>query len=277
MLVGLSGEEQGLVGGKYLAEKAKAESWDIIGVLNDDMIGNTKGINGVQDNYSFRIFSEPVPVTDDEKQKAWYRYYGGEVDGPSRQLARYIEHTTRTYLPYLEPKMIYRLDRFGRGGHHRPFNDAGFAAVRVMEAHEHYDHQHQDIRNENGRQYGDLIEYVDVDYAAKLTAVNIATLASLGYSPLPPANVMIGGMVSASTQLQWTIQQDKSLAGYKVYWRDTTAPQWQYERWVGMTDHVTLENVIIDDYLFGVASVSKDGYESLVQYPLKLIPNDGNH
>src|SRR5687768_13932358 len=132
MFVGLSGEEQGLVGGKYLAEKAKKEGWDIIGVLNNDMIGNTEGITGIKDNTSFRIFSEPVPVDLNEQQKIWYRFYGGEVDGPSRQLARYVYMVTHKYMPHLQPLLIYRLDRFGRGGHHRPFNDAGFAGIRIM-------------------------------------------------------------------------------------------------------------------------------------------------
>ena len=272
MFAGLSGEEQGLVGGKYLAEKAKTEGWDIIGVLNNDMIGNTEGINGIKDNISFRIFSEPVPVTLTEQQKIWYRFYGGEVDGPSRQLARYVEATTRKYLPSLEPKLIYRLDRFGRGGHHRPFNDAGFAGIRIMETHEHYDRQHQDVRTVEGRIYGDLIEYVDFEYAAKLTAVNIVTLASLAHSPLPPSQVMIGGAVSPSTQLKWTSQHSDHIAGYKVYWRDTTSPTWQYQKWIGMANEATLDNIIIDNYLFGVASVSKGGHESIIQYPLTLIP-----
>ena len=272
IFVGLSGEEQGLVGGKYLAEKAKIEGWDIIGVLNNDMIGNTEGITGIKDNRSFRIFSEPVPVDLNEQQKIWYRFYGGEVDGPSRQLARYVHTVTERYLSELEPTLIYRLDRFGRGGHHRPFNDAGFAGIRIMETHEHYDRQHQDVRIENGRIYGDLIEYVDFDYAAKLTGVNIVTLASLAHSPLPPQLVMIGGAVSPSTQLKWTGAESKNLAGYKIYWRDTTSPVWQYQRWVGNKTDVTLENIIIDNYLFGVSSVSKDGHESLVQYPLTLIP-----
>ena len=272
MFAGLSGEEQGLVGGKYLAEKAKNEGWEIMGVLNNDMIGNTEGITGIKDNRSFRIFSEPVPVNLNEQQKIWHRFYGGEVDGPSRQLARYIYTVTKKYLPELEPTLIYRLDRFGRGGHHRPFNDAGFPGVRIMETHEHYDRQHQDIRNEDGRQYGDLIEYVDFNYAAKLTAVNIISLASIAHSPLPPQQVMIGGAVSPSTQLKWTVTSSKNLAGFKVYWRDTTSPVWQYEKWVGNVSETTLENIIIDNYLFGVASVSTTGHESIIQYPLTLIP-----
>jgi hypothetical protein len=168
--------------------------------------------------------------------------------------------------------MIYRLDRFGRGGHHRPFNDEGYPGVRIMETHEHYDRQHQDLRVENGVTYGDVIEGVNFDYAAKLTTVNALTLASLASAPIAPQNVMIGGAVTASTTLQWDQSKDKNLLGYKIYWRETTAPQWQFERWVGNVDNYTLKNIVIDNYLFGVVSVAKDGAESVVQYPTTLIP-----
>ena len=168
--------------------------------------------------------------------------------------------------------MIYRLDRFGRGGHHRPFNDEGFAGIRIMEAHENYYRQHQDIRTENNIQYGDVIEGVDFDYAAKLTAVNAINLAALASAPSAPSTVMIGGAVRPSTTLQWDPVEDESLAGYKIYWRDTTAPQWQYSRMVGKVTEYTLENVVIDNFLFGVAAVDKNGHESVVAYPTTLIP-----
>lgn len=270
--VGLSGEEQGLFGGKGLAAKAKEEEWDIIGVLNNDMIGNIEGIDGVVDNSTFRVFSEPTPVTWDEQQQIWNRFYGGEVDGPSRQLARYVDRITDKYMTNLDAIMIYRLDRFGRGGHHRPFNDEGFPGVRIMETHENYNRQHQDIRTEDGIEYGDVIEGVNFEYAASLTTVNALTMASLALAPPPPSNVMIGGAVSPSTRLTWDAVDDPDLAGYRVYWRETTSAQWEYSRWVGMQTDVTLDNVIIDNYLFGVVSVAKDGSESLVQYPRTLIP-----
>jgi len=148
--VGLSGEEQGLFGGAGLAKYAKEKGWEIIGILNNDMIGNITGVDGVIDNRSFRIFSEPVPANESENERRMRRFYGGEVDGISRQLARYIYKSVKTYMPEMNPMMIYRLDRFGRGGHHRPFNDLGFAGIRIMEAHENYTQQHQDIREENG-------------------------------------------------------------------------------------------------------------------------------
>ncbi len=264
---GLSGEEQGLFGGKYMAEVAKEQNWDIIGVLNNDMIGNIKGVDGAIDNRTFRIFSEPTPVTETEEERRRRRFYGGEVDGISRQLARYIHKTTLEYMPEMNPMMIYRLDRFGRGGHHRPFNDAGFAGVRIMEAHENYNRQHQDIRVEDGIEYGDVIEGVDFEYARKLTAVNAINLASLAWAPLAPDSVQIGGVVEPSTRLKWKKSTDPELLGYKIYWRYTTSPQWEFSRFVGDVDEFTLEGIVIDNYLFGVATVGKNGFESVISFP----------
>ena len=270
--VGLSGEEQGLFGGKHMAKVAKEEGWDIIGILNNDMIGNIHGIDGVTDNSTFRVFSEANPPGLDERSRIWQRFYGGEVDGPSRQLARYVDRLTGQYCTNLDAIMIYRLDRFGRGGHHRPFNDEGFAGVRIMETHENYHRQHQDLRTEDGIAYGDVIEGVDFDYCAKLTGVNAITLAALAWAPPPPQNVMIGGAVQPSTKLRWEKVADDHILGYRIYWRDTTSPQWQYSRFVGNVDNFTLENIVVDNYLFGVASVGKDGHESLVVFPTSLIP-----
>lgn len=264
---GLAGEEQGLTGGEFLAAMMADSGWIPEAVINNDMIGNIAGINGVVDSREFRIFSEPVSPLETEAERRARRSYGGEVDGASRQLARYIERLTRRHLPDLEPKMIYRLDRFGRGGHHRPFADRGWPAVRVMEAHEHYDRQHQDLRTENGRAFGDVIEFVNFPYVGRLTAVNAVTLASLASAPPPPTRVRLRGAVSASTTLSWDAGGDE-VAGYRVYWRDTTAPQWTWSRFVPAgTTSLELEGVIIDDYLFGVASVSSLGTESLVQFP----------
>jgi len=276
IFVGLSGEEQGLFGGKFLAKDAKSEGWDILGVINNDMIGNIEGIDGVIDNTSFRVFSEPAPANQGEKDLIWNRFYGGEVDGPSRQLARYVHNMTNRYMTNLKAVMIYRLDRFGRGGHHRPFNDEGFPGVRIMETHENYVRQHQDLRIEDGVKYGDVLEGVNFDYAAKLTAVNAICLAGIAWAPPAPDFVMIGGAVRPSTRLKWDpIPDNEDLLGYKIYWRDTTSPIWQYSRFVGKETDVTLENIIIDNYLFGVSSVAKDGNESIVVYPKTLIPRRG--
>ncbi|MBT8286023.1 MAG: M28 family peptidase [Flavobacteriaceae bacterium] len=269
--VGLSGEEQGLFGGKSLAAYAKEKGWDIIGVLNNDMIGNIKGVDGVVSNRDFRIFSEPVPPTETERQRRSRRFYGGEVDGISRQLARYVHKTTKTYMPEMNPMMIYRLDRFGRGGHHRPFNDQGYAGIRIMEAHENYTQQHQDIRVEDGIAYGDVLEHVNFDYAAKLTAVNAINLASIAWAPPSPAEVQIGGIVEPSAILKWS--RSDGAAGYKVYWRDTTSPIWDHSRFVGDVTEFTLEGIVIDNYFFGVSAVSEDGFESPVVFPNAIFRN----
>lgn len=269
--LGLSGEEQGLFGGKGFAAYAKKNNWEIIGVLNNDMIGNIEGVNGVIDNRTFRIFSEPTSVTETEKEISNRRFYGGEVDGISRQLARYIHKLTLEYMPEMNPMMVYRLDRFGRGGHHRPFNDLGFAGVRIMEAHENYNRQHQDLRVENGINYGDVIEGVNFEYANKLTAVNAITLASLAWAPAEPKNVRIGGIVAPSTKLKWDKGTAKNIIGYKIYWRLTTASQWEFSRFVGNVDQFELEGIVIDNYYFGVASVSSSGHESVVVFPNDII------
>ena len=269
--VGLSGEEQGLFGGAGLARYAQEKGWNIIGVLNNDMIGNIEGVNGVIDNRSFRIFSEPVPPTETEQRRNQRRFYGGEVDGISRQLARYVHKQTKIYMPEMNPMMIYRLDRFGRGGHHRPFNDLGFAGIRIMETHENYNRQHQDIRVENGVDYGDVIEGVNFEYAKKLTAVNCITLAGLAWAPPAPLNVRIGGAVQPSTKLAWDALPADKVAGYKIYWRDTTSPTWDNFRYVGNVSEFTLEGIVIDNYYFGVSAVDKSGNESVVVFPERLI------
>ena len=265
MYVGLSGEEQGLFGGKGLAAYAKEQGWEILGIFNNDMIGNIKGVDGVVSNRDFRIFSEPVPPTETEEERRVRRFYGGEVDGISRQLARYVHKTTRDYMPEMNPMLIYRLDRFARGGHHRPFNDAGFAGIRIMEAHENYTQQHQDIRMENGIAYGDVLEHVNFAYAKKLTAVNAINLASIAWAPPPPVNVEIGGAVQPSVRLRW--QPVEGAKGYKIYWRDTTSPTWDHSQYVGDVNEHTLDGIVIDNYLFGVASVGPDGHESVVVFP----------
>jgi len=269
LLVGLSGEEQGLIGGRFLAETAVEEGWDIVGVLNNDMIGNIEGVDGVIDNSTFRVFSEPqAQVPEGQEASRWdTRRYGGEVDGPSRQLARYVARITDMYFTNVNAMMIYRLDRFGRGGHHTPFNNAGFPAVRIMETHENYVRQHQDIRVDDGISYGDVIEGVNFDYARKLTGVNAAVLASLAWAPPAPTNVRIGGAVRPSTTLAWDPVVADSMAGYKVYWRETTEAQWKYFRYVGDVTEYTLEGIVIDNYMFGVASVGRDGNESVVTFP----------
>ena len=265
--MGLSGEEQGLFGGKIVAEHAKREGWQLTGVLNNDMISNISGIDGVIDNRTVRVFSEGTRATETPEEANRRRFTGGEVDSPSRNLARHIKALAHQYMPELEVKLIYRLDRFRRGGHHRPFNEAGIPGVRIMETHEHYDRQHQDLRVEDGVTYGDTMEGVDADYAAKLTGLNAITLASIAGAPPVPQTVEAGGAVEPSATLSWQVSDAPNLAGYRVHWRDTDSAEWQWSRWVGLTGEWTFENLVIDNYIFGVSAVSEEGYQTPVVFP----------
>jgi Zn-dependent M28 family amino/carboxypeptidase len=261
----LSGEEQGLYGGKVLADYATAQGWQVEADLNNDIVGNSRGQNGVTDNTTVRVFSEGTKSNETDKQANFRRYHGGEVDSPSRNIARYMERLANDYMPDLHVMMVYRTDRFGRGGDQVPFLEAGYPAVRVTEAHEDYTHQHQDLRTENGVHYGDTIDGVDFRYLARVTALNTIAMASLSRAPAPPTGVAIDGAVSSDTTVQWKKQPD--VAGYIVHWRDTTAPQWQHSRQVGATDKAVLKDVVIDDWFFGVSAVSADGYQSPVVFP----------
>ncbi|HSG91498.1 MAG TPA: M28 family peptidase [Pseudomonadales bacterium] len=266
IFAGLSGEEQGLFGGRHLAKFIGEAGWDLQGVLNNDMIGNIAGLNGVIDNTSARVFSEGTRAVETAEEARRRRFTGGEVDSPSRNLARFV-HAHARYVPNLDLKMIYRLDRFGRGGHHRPFNEAGYPGVRIMETNEHYERQHQDLRTENGVTYGDTIDFVDFDYAAKLTALNAVVLAAMAWAPAPPADVTIEGAVQADTHLAWVAKSPAEVAGYSVHWRDTTAPVWEQQRFVGDVTAFTLENLVIDNYFFGVSARSPEGFDSPVVFP----------
>jgi len=265
---GLSGEEQGLFGGKIVAIHALNNGWEIKGVLNNDMISNIEGIDGVKDNSTVRVFSEGTRANETKEEALDRRFRGGEVDSPSRNLARYVKSQGDQYLTNLDIMMVYRLDRFGRGGHHRPFNEVGIPGIRIMETHEHYDRQHQDLRTEDGINYGDFMEGVDADYAAKLTALNAITLAGMAGAPPFPANVEASGAVQPSAKLTWeTPEKADNLAGYRVHWRLTTASEWTHSRFIGKVTEWTFENLVIDNYYFGVSAVAKDGSETPVVFP----------
>ena len=264
----LSAEEQGLNGGQILARWVQQHGWDLVAMLNDDMIGNSQGIDGITDNATARVFSDPVPPNETEQERLRRRSTGGEVDGVSRQLARYVDRIADRYVPGLDVWMIYRLDRFGRGGHHRPFADLGYAAVRIMETHENYDRQHQDVRVENGIHYGDVLEGIDFPYAAKITALDAATLAALSWAPAPPRQVRLTGAGQPAAVLTWAPPADSSdVAGYRVYWRRTDSPTWDSWEDVGTATRHVFTGRIIDNYYFGVASVSREGDESVVVFP----------
>ncbi|HEU4882063.1 MAG TPA: M28 family metallopeptidase [Longimicrobium sp.] len=263
----LAGEEQGLNGGNILARYAQQNGWRIAGVLNNDIVGNTRGIGGQAGNTQMRVFAPGIPPEAPAAELRRYLYSGGELDVPSRQLARYVDRTADRYVPDLDAQVIYRLDRFGRGGDHTPFFLAGYPAVRLTEMYEDYTRQHQDLRVEDGIHYGDVPEMVDYRYTGRITALNAATLAQLAWAPAAPDSVTIRGALSASTTLRWQAVSAPDLAGYRVYWRDATSPTWDHSRWVGNVTEVTLDDVIIDNWFFGVAAVDRDGNESLVVFP----------
>ena len=266
VLAALSGEEQGLFGGQQLARLAADSGWIVEGVLNNDIIGHRAGMTGQKNEREFRVFSEPVPANESDSSRRARRYTGGEVDGPSRQLARYVDRATRRYVSGADAVMIYRLDRFGRGGDHRPFNDLGFPAVRLTAMHEDYRRQHQDIRTENGVEYGDVIDQVSFPYIALITRANVATLAALAAAPPPPSNVRVRGAVTPHTTLHWQRTASPLIRGYQIYWRETTESQWRYSVDAGDVETFTLKNVNIDNYLFGVAAVGGDDLESVVVF-----------
>jgi len=260
----VSGEEQGLYGGKVLADYAKQHGWQVEADLNNDIVGNTQGQDGVVDNTTVRVFSEGTKSNETLDQAKYRRYHGGEVDSPSRNVARYVAELAEQHLTNFHVRMVYRTDRYGRGGDQVPFLEAGYPAVRFTEAHENYTRQHQDLRTEKGVRYGDTIDGVDFAYLAQVTRLNVLAMASMAAAPAPPSGVAIEGAVSTDTTIKW--EPVAGAAGYRVWWRDTTAPAWQHSRDVGDATQATLKNIIVDDSFFGVSSLSADGYASPVVF-----------
>lgn len=260
-----SGEEQGLYGGKLLAHYARDHHWDVEAQLNNDIIGNPKGTDGMADPNHVRVFSEGTRSTETPAEAEKRRYNGGEVDSPARNLARFIATTAEPYLGDFKVRMIYRTDRYSRGGDQVPMLAAGYPAVRLTESIEGYTHEHQDVRDEGGVHYGDVLEGVDFDYLAKVTRVNAVSLAAMAMAPAPPASVKIEGAVSPNTTISWT--PSPGATRYNVWWRDTTAPTWTNSRSAGSATTLTLKDITIDDWFFGVSSLSADGYESPIEFP----------
>jgi len=260
----LSGEEQGLYGGKVLADYAKQQGWQVETDLNNDIVGNTRGQDGVNDNTIVRVFSEGTKSVETADQAKDRRYHGGEIDSPSRNVARFMADIAQKNLTNFRVRMVYRTDRYGRGGDQVPFLEAGYPAVRVTEAHENYTRQHQDLRTENGVRYGDTIDGVDFAYLAQVARLNALTLASLAAAPAPPGGVDIEGAVASDTTIHW--QPVAGATGYRVWWRDTLAPQWQQSRWVGDATKTTLKDIVVDDAFFGVSAIAADGFESPVVF-----------
>lgn len=264
------GEEQGLYGSTHVAKRAKAENWNIDAMLNNDIVGNTHGMEtDLKDNRSVRVFSEGVPTiaAGNEKQIASLISLGGENDSPSRELARYIKETAERYVDQLDVKLIYRRDRYLRGGDHIPFLQQGYTAVRFTEMNEDFTRQHQTIRTENGVDYGDLPDYVDFNYAQKVARMNLSVLANLASAPAEPQNVgVITSGLTNRTQLKWDAPANgKKPAGYYVLMRETTSPYWEKKFYVTDT-HADIA-YSKDNYFFAVQSVDADGHESLPMYP----------
>jgi len=267
IFVAVSGEEQGLLGSGYLADKAKKEGWNIEGLLNNDIMGsNNSSETNIINNTRLRVFSEGLPAYELEKNAASIRSFGLENDGPSRQLARYVKEIGERYADNLEVVLIYRNDRFLRGGDHTPFVQNGFAAVRLTEMNENFEHQHQDIRTEKGVRYGDLPGFMDFEYLKKNTAVNLANLANLAKSPSEPQEVRVDVKnLTNSTYLYWKAPATGKVKGYYILMRETTSPIWQKK--IFTTNTSLRLPYSKDNYFFAVQSVSIDGNESLPVVP----------
>lgn len=269
----VAGEEQGLNGSAHFAKMAKAQGWDIEAVLNNDIVGGdrTPG-DSLQHPHEVRVFAEGIPATTDEKQMKAIRALGGEGDSPSRELARYIAQTSQVYLPtsVFRPLVIFRPDRFLRGGDQTSFNQQGYAAVRFSEYRENYNHQHQNVRSENGIEYGDLPKFVDYAYVANVARVNAAVLASLASAPAPPANVRIlTKELQNDSTLVWDPSPGALATGYEVLWRDTTAPQWQHAEAVGNVTKAILP-ISKDNVILALQAVDAKGHRSLAVVPVPV-------
>ena len=268
IFVTVSGEEQGLLGSTFMSEKAKKENWNIEGVLNNDIMGsNNSNETNIIDNTKVRVFSEGLPAYELDKKANTIRNFGTENDGLARQLARYVKETGERYVPNLEVVMIYRNDRYLRGGDHTPYVQRGYAAVRITEMNENYTRQHQDVRVDKGVQYGDLIDHIDFEYLRKNTAMNLASLANLAKSPGKPLDVKVEvRRLTNMTNLSWSPPKSGKAKGYYVLLRETTAAQWQKKFF---TTDIKIELPYSkDNYFFAVQAVSADGNEGLAEIPV---------
>jgi hypothetical protein len=266
VFLAVAGEEQGLYGSRHFAQMAKEKGWDLEAVLNNDIVGGDK--NPDQDHSVVRVFSEGLPAAATEQEIRRIRGLGGESDSSSRQVARYIADVGRTYDTGVKPMLVFRLDRYLRGGDHSSFNQEGFAAVRFTELREDFHHQHQNPRTENGVEYGDLPKFVDYDYVARVARLNAATLASLAAAPAPPANVrLLTKNLENDSTMTWEASPGGLAAGYEVVWRATSSPEWEQTVKVGNVTRTTLQ-VSKDEVIFAVRAVDAAGHHSLPVVPV---------
>jgi len=261
----VAGEEQGLNGSRHFAKVAKDEGWDLEAVLNNDIVGGDKSAE--QDHSVVRVFSEGLPAAASEQDIRRIRGLGGENDSGSRQVARYIAEVGRTYDVGVKPMLVFRLDRYLRGGDHSAFNQQGFSAVRFTEYREDFHHQHQNVRTENGIEYGDLGKFVDYDYVAHVARLNAATLASLAAAPAPPANVhLLTKDLENDSTLTWDDSPGGLATEYEVLWRATSSPGWEHAQNVGNVNRTTMK-LSKDNVIFAVRAVARAGHRSLAVVP----------
>jgi putative aminopeptidase FrvX len=274
VFMAVAGEEQGLIGSGHWAKSAHARNVNVAGMFTNDIVGNSRGSDGKRYNDQVRLFAEGVPALEKTSEELRTQLStGGENDGPTRELARFIKEAADRHVRDLKVNVIYRRDRYRRNGDHAPFLEQGYPAVRFTEAREDFRHQHQNVRIENGVQHGDLVEFVDFKYVASVTKVNAAALASLALGPAAPREAMIETtQLENDTTLRWTANTESDIAGYRIVWRETTAPFWQQHRDVGNVTRYTLQGVSKDDVVFGIVAIDKNGNASVATYPKPYRP-----
>ena len=271
IFMAVAGEEQGLLGAAHFAKQAVEKKMNIEAMFTNDIVGGVTTYKNSPTRNSVRVFAEGVPSNESEQEAATRRSVGGENDSPSRQLGRFIKEIADLYSPRFKVNLIYRRDRFGRGGDYIPFLERGFTAVRFTEPSEDYTHQHQNVRVENGVQYGDLPEFVDFGYVANVTKINAASLAALALAPARPRNVaIITARLTNDTDLKWDANKEADLAGYEIVWRETNQPFWTNSVFVGNVTNFTMKEMSKDNYFFGVRAVDKAGNKSPVVFPKPL-------
>jgi hypothetical protein len=268
VFMAVAGEEQGLLGAAHWAEEAKKKNLNVGAMFTNDIIGNTVGGNGVRENNRVRVFSEGVSSAETEAEARMRQSVGGENDSPSRQLARYVKEVGERYVPGFEVTLIFRRDRYGRGGDHIPFLQRGYAAVRFTEPNEDFTRQHQKVREENGVKYGDVPEMVDFAYVAQVARVNAAAMAGMALAPAPPANVSFkSARQEYDTTLAWQPNKEPDVAGYRIVWRATHEPFWTHSRAVGNVTEFVMKGLSKDDYFFAVQAVDAEGNASVPSFP----------